>query len=55
MSDKSSKKRQSKHKGIRSDWADNEIGLEGAGALGDALKTNTTLSELDLGCERQTQ
>jgi hypothetical protein len=32
---------------------DNRIGDEGAGALGDALKDNTTLTSLllDLGCE----
>ena len=32
--------------------ADNRIGDEGARALGDALKTNTTLIELDLRCEQ---
>ena len=31
----------------------NEIGGEGARGLGDALKTNTTLTELRLGGEQQ--
>ena len=38
---------------MRSDWADNGIGDEGGCALGDALKTNTTLTELDLQSEQQ--
>ena len=32
--------------------ADNEIGAEGASALSDALKTNTTLQSLNLRCEQ---
>ena len=36
-----------------SDWADNEIGDEGARVLGDALKTNTTLTELNLSGVQQ--
>ena len=36
------------------EWlAANEIGDEGARALGDALKTNTTLTELHLRCVQQ--
>ena len=31
----------------------NRITGEGARGLGDALKTNTTLTELGLGCEQQ--
>ena len=31
----------------------NEIGVGGARALGDALKTNTTLTQLDLNSEQQ--
>ena len=46
---------QGKHNGTWCDWAGNGIGVEGARALGDALKTNTTLTQLDLECERQTQ
>ena len=33
--------------------ADNKIGVEGARALGDALKTNTTLTQLSLHGEQQ--
>ena len=33
--------------------ADNRIGAEGARAVGDALKANTTLTELLLGSEQQ--
>ena len=51
MSDKH--KEQGKPKGKKSDWTDNEIGDEGARGLGDALKTNTTLTKLELGCEQQ--
>ena len=36
-----------------SDWAGNEIGAEGARGLGGALKTNTTLTELNLNSEQQ--
>ena len=35
------------------EWADNYIGDEGARGLGEALKTNTTLTILDLGSEQQ--
>ena len=35
------------------DWADNEIGGEGARVLGDALKTNTTLTQMDLSGVQQ--
>ena len=34
-------------------WAGNWITVEGARALGDALKTNTTLAVLGLWCEQQ--
>ena len=34
-------------------WAANEIGAEGARGLGDALKTNTTLTVLKLEREQQ--
>ena len=33
--------------------AGNKIGDEGARVLGGALKTNTTLKFLDLGCDQQ--
>ena len=33
----------------------NEIGVEGARGLGDALKTDTTLTKLDLGSEQTDQ
>ena len=33
--------------------AGNEIGAEGARALSEALKTNTTLQSLNLGCEQE--
>ena len=33
---------------------DNEIGAFGAGIIGDALKTNTTLTELSLGSSHKT-
>ena len=36
-----------------SDWAGNKIGVGGARGLGDALKTNTTLTVLWLSCEHQ--
>ena len=35
------------------DWAGNGISVEGARGLGDALKTNTTLTVLWLGGEQQ--
>ena len=35
--------------------ADNCIGDEGASALSEALKTNATLTELDLSCVKQQQ
>ena len=44
-----------KHDGTWCDCADNEIAGEGARGLGDALKANTTLTELDLGGELQNQ
>ena len=31
--------------------ADNELGEKGVTAVVEALKTNTTLTQLDLGCE----
>ena len=31
---------------------DNEIGAEGASALSESLKINTTLTKLDLRCEK---
>ncbi len=30
-------------------WAGNNIGAEGANKIGESLKINTTLTELDLG------
>ena len=33
--------------------AGNDIGAEGASALSDALKTNTTLQSLNLECEQE--
>ena len=57
MSNKTTRKHngreQGKHNGSWCDWAGNEIGDEGARALGDALKTNTTLTELHLNSEQQ--
>ena len=35
--------------------AGNEIGVEGARALSEALKANTTLTTLDLACVKQQQ
>ena len=32
-------------------WTDNQIGAEGAIQISEALKTNTTLTELYLGCD----
>ena len=32
-------------------WTDNEIGDEGAIAISESLKTNTTLTKLDLRCD----
>ena len=46
------KESKSKHNGMWSGWAANVIGDEGARALGDALKTNTTLTQLWLSCEQ---
>ena len=31
---------------------DNNIGIEGAQSIGEALKTNTSLTSLNLGCEK---
>ena len=44
---------QGKHKDKWRDWTGNQIGVEGARALSDALKTNTTLTVLGLGGEQQ--
>ena len=33
--------------------ADNWIGVEGAKSMSEMLKTNTTLSSLGLGCEKE--
>ena len=30
-------------------WTDNDIGAEGAGMISEALKINSTLTELNLG------
>ena len=30
---------------------DNDIGVEGAKAIGEALKVNKTVTEMNLGCE----
>ena len=35
------------------EWTDNKIGVEGARGLAEALKTNTTLTELNLEGEQQ--
>ena len=32
-------------------WTDNNIGGSGATAISESLKTNTTLTELDLSCD----
>ena len=32
-------------------WTDNSIGDEGAIAISELLKTNTTLASLNLGCD----
>ena len=32
-------------------WKGNDIGAEGAIAISESLKTNTTLTELDLECD----
>ena len=50
---KETQQEQGKHNGMRSDWADNGIGDEGARVLGGALKTNTTLTELNLWGEQR--
>ena len=44
---------QDKHNGTWSGWAVNRVGDEGARGLGDALKTNTTLTTLNLQGEQQ--
>ena len=49
---KETQQEQGKHNGMRSDWADNKIGDEGARGLFDALKTNTTLTWLNLRGEQ---
>ena len=33
-------------------WTDNDIGDEGAIAIGESLKTNTTLTKLDLSRDK---
>ena len=56
MSDKHSEATQrtkEKHNGTWSGWADNKVRDEGACTLSDGLKTNTTLTELNLICEQQ--
>ena len=50
---KHGKREQIKHNGTWCDWAGNRVGVEGARGLGDALKTNTTLTQLNLRCEQQ--
>jgi len=35
----------------RNKWKDNEIGAEGANKISEALKVNSTLTELDLSCD----
>ena len=50
---KETQQEQGKHNGTWCDRAGNEIGVEGARGLGDALMTNTTLTWLDLGGEQQ--
>ena len=32
-------------------WTDNKIGDEGARMISESLKINTTLTELNLGCD----
>ena len=32
-------------------WTDNDIGVSGAIAISESLKTNTTLTSLDLRCD----
>ena len=32
-------------------WTDNKIGEEGASHISESLKTNTTLTSLDLSCD----
>ena len=49
---KEAQQEQGKHNGM-GDWSVNKIGAEGACGLGDALKTNTTLTMLDLSGEQQ--
>ena len=33
------------------EWIDNEIGAEGAGMISEALKCNSSLTELNLSCD----
>ena len=35
-------------------WTGNDIGDEGANKISESLKTNTTLTQLDLGCNENT-
>ena len=50
---KQTQQEQGRHNGTWSDWTDNRIGDEGARALGGALKTNTTLTKLNMEGEQQ--
>ena len=50
---KETQQEQGKLNGTLSGWAGNRIGDEGARVLGDALKTNTTLTQLELNSEQQ--
>ena len=50
------KERDRENKMIQNDnnwikWTDNDIGDEGARMISEALKTNTTLTTLHLGCD----
>ena len=36
-------------------WTDNNIGAEGAIEISESLKTNTTLTELDLSCDNNNE
>ena len=36
-------------------WPGNNIGAEGARMISEALKTNNTLTELNLGCDEMKQ
>ena len=49
------KKGKQRHNVTNNNKAENEIGDEGASALGEALKVNTSLKTLDLTSEQQQQ